>query len=479
MTYGVASVGTVLALQELVQEFAGATPLILRSLPALVLMGLLAQASVANDLKQFYELAQTRDTTLQAARFQHDALIEARPQAIANWLPQIAANASATRERVGFDTGPSLGTQAADCAISAAGGNQHCYGTVHSLGLNMTQTLWSFQSFSLLKEANFQVAAAETDYQSAQQSLLLRVAQAYFNILSASDQLATNVSERDAFVTLLNQAKGREKTGVGPRSDVDQAQAFYDSTEQSVIDAKNALDDANLAMTEIIGQTVVKVAPLQDEIPLLAPNPASAEDWVSSARQDNFDVRTAQLKVEAASQDIGAQRGRGLPTIQLTGSASKLTQDAVLGGNQTLDTIGVGFNWPLFQGGAVASAVRQSRALFHEAQANYESALRDTERLTRAAYRGIVTGITRIGAAKRAVDSGQKAVDAMRRAVEFGTGSEFELLDAQNNYYAARSAYLQTRYDYLTNVLTLKQKAGRLTEMDLIAIDDLLIEATP
>jgi outer membrane protein len=451
----------------------------LRRISALVVMALAAQVSSANDLKQFYELALTRDTTLQAARFQHDALIEARPQAIANWLPQIAANASATRERVGFSTGPSQGTQAADCAISAAGGNQHCYGTVHSLGLNMTQTLWSFESFSLLKEANFQVAAAETDYQGAQQNLLLRVAQAYFNILSASDQLATNVSEREAYGTLLNQAKGRETTGVGPRSDVDQAQSFYDGTEQSVIDAKNALDDAYLALTEIVGQPVAKVEPLQEQIPLVAPNPASAEDWVGSARQDNFGVRTAELKMEAASKDIGVQRGRGLPTIQLTGSTSKLTQDAVLGGNQTLDTIGVGFNWPLFQGGAIASAVRQSRALFHQAQANFESAQRDTERLTRAAYRGIVTGIARIGAAKRAVDSGQKAVEAMRRGVEFGTGSEFELLDAQNNYYIARSAYSQARYDYLTNVLTLKQQAGRLTEMDLIAIDDLLIEATP
>jgi outer membrane protein len=451
----------------------------LRSLSAVVVLVLAAAAAPANDLKQFYELAQTRDTTLQAARFQHDALIEARPQAIANWLPQIAASASATRERVGFDTGPAQGTQAADCAISAAGGNQHCYGTVHSLGLNMSQTLWSFQSFSLLKEANFQVAAAETDYQSAQQNLLLRVAQAYFNILSASDQLSTNVSERDAFATLLNQAKGREKTGVGPRSDVDQAQSFYDATEQSVIDAKNTLDDANLALTEIVGQPVAKVAPLREEIPLVAPNPASADDWVSSAHQDNFDVRTAELKMEAASKDIGVQRGRGLPTIQLTASGSKLTQDAVLGGNQTLDTIGVSFNWPLFQGGAIASSVRQSRALYRQAQATFESVQRDTERLTRAAFRGIVTGITRIGAAKRAVDSGQKAVDAMRRAVEFGTGSEFELLDAQNNYYAAVRAYDQDRYDYLTNVLTLKQQAGRLTEMDLIAIDDLLIEATP
>jgi outer membrane protein len=191
---------------------------------------------------------------------------------------------------------------------------------------------------------------------------------------------------------------------------------------------------------------------------------------------DNFDVRTAQLNMEAASRDISVQRGRGLPTISLTGSGSKLTQEEVLGGNQTLDTIGVSFSWPLFQGGAIASAVRQSRAVFRQSQANYESVKRDTERLTRAAFRGIVTGIQRIGAALRAVESSAHAVEAMRRNVEFGTGTEFELLDAQNNYYAARRAYAQTRYDYLTSVLTLKQQAGRLTEQDLIAIDNLLIE---
>ncbi|HEX3914756.1 MAG TPA: TolC family outer membrane protein [Steroidobacteraceae bacterium] len=436
----------------------------------------LAQAAHANDLKQFYELALTRDTTLQAAHFQRDALVEARPQALAQWLPQIAANASATRERAGFDSGPALGNEAADCAISSTATTQRCYGTVHSLGLNMSQTLWSFQAFSQLKESNFQVAAAESSYQGAQQSLLLRVAQAYFGILSAADQLSTNIAEREAFNTLLNQAKSRQQTGVGPRSDVDQAQAFYDATEQSVIDARNALDDANLALTEIVGQPVQGVAPLREDIPLLAPEPASADDWVASARQDNFDVRTAELNMEAASRDISVQRGRGLPTISLTGSGSKLTQDAVLGGNQTLDTIGVSFSWPLFQGGAIASAVRQSRALFRQSQANYQSIQRDTERQTRAAFRGIVSGIQRIGAARRAVESGERAVEAMRRNVEFGTGTEFELLDAQNNYYTARRAYSQARYDYLTNVLTLKQQAGRLSEMDLVAIDNLLIE---
>ena len=271
---------------------------------ALIAMVLAAQFADANDLMALYELALTRDATLQAAGFQRDAAIEARPQALAQWLPQLSATASATRERAGFDGSESLGNEAVDCAISATAGAQHCYGTVHSLGLNMSQTLWSFQAFSQLKEANFQAAAAEATFRSAQQNLLLRVAQAYFAILSAADQLAANRAERDAFGTMLSQARTRQQTGVGPRSDVEQAQAFYDATEQSVIDAQNALDDANLALTQIVGPHDATIAPLREDIPLVSPDPVSADEWVAAARQDNFDVRTAELKMEAAERHI-------------------------------------------------------------------------------------------------------------------------------------------------------------------------------
>jgi outer membrane protein len=449
---------------------------VVRHLPAFIAAALAAMAANANDLKDLYELALMRDASLQAAAFQRDAAIESRPQALAQWLPQISANAAAARERQGFDSGQLGNAEAADCALTAAAGTQHCYGTVHSLGLNLSQTLWSFQAFSQLKEANFAAAAAEAAYQGARQNLLLRVAQAYFGILSAADQLATNRGEREAFAQLLNQAQTREKTGVGPRSDVEQAQAFYDASVQGVIDAQNALDDANLALSEIVGAPIADAAPLRADIPLTSPEPDSADEWVMSARQDNFAVRSAALKAEAAERDIAAQRGRGLPTFAFTGSSSKITQDEVLGGNETLDTVGVSFSWPLFQGGAVASAVRQSRALFRQAQAVYDSTQREAERQTRAAFRNTVSGIQRIQAARRAVDSGAQAVEASRRNVEFGTGTEFDLLNAQNNYFASRRAYSQTRYDYLTSVLTLKQQAGRLTEQDLIAIDDLLIE---
>jgi outer membrane protein len=446
-----------------------------RSLILVVLL-LGIRNAAANDLLQLYELALTRDATLQAATYQRDAAIEVKPQALAQLLPQLGAQASGSRDRAGFESGAILSSVAANCVLSANGQTEHCYGNLHSYGLTLTQTLWSWQSFNQLREASSQAASAQATLLAAQQNLLLRVAQAYFSILAAQDQLNTNRSARSAFGTLLSQARTRQQTGVGPRSDVDQAQSFYDATEQNVIDAQNALDDANLTLTVIVGAHRMDIAALQEVIPLTTPEPASVDSWVTSAKQDNPAVRAAELQVEASERDISAQRGKGLPTLSLNGGSSHLWQDQALGGNQTLDSVGVSFTWPLFQGGAVASAVRQSRALNRQAEALYDSAQRDTERLTRAAYRGVVTGIQRIAAARRAADSGSNAVEASRRNLEFGTGTEFDLLNAQNNYYAAQRAYSQTRYDYLTSVLTLKQQAGRLSENDLKTIDALLVE---
>ena len=430
----------------------------------------------ANDLDDLYRLARSRDADLTTASFQRDAALEARPQAVAQLLPHISAGGSAERERLGYNNarlGPGF---VPNCAPDIDASGERCYANTRGLNVTLTQTLWSTEAYNLAREASSQVAAAEATWQGAEQNSLLRVAQAYFAILAASDQLATNRREREAFATLLAQAKGRMQTGVGPRSDVEQAQAFYDATEQSVIDAQNLLDDANLLMTQIVGSHKGDLAPLRGDFPLATPEPASAEEWVAAARRDNFDVRAAISKVEAASRDIWAQRGKSLPTVYLTGTSSRSWQDDLLGGNQRVDTVGINLSWPLFQGGAAASAVRQSRALYHEAESQLDAIQRETERLTRASFRGVVSGIARITAARRAVASGRDAVEASRRNVEFGTGTEFDLLNAQNNYYAAQRAYDQVRYDYLTSLLTLKQQAGRLTEPDLVQVDALLVD---
>jgi len=450
---------------------------------ALVVAGFfLPGVASANDLLQLYHLAQNHDATLQAALAQRDAAIESKPQALAALLPQVSATASADRLRTGEELivpQTAAGSTATGCQIAAGAQNLVCYGDGRGYGLSLTQTLWSFQSFSQLREASATAAAAEANLLAAQQALMLRVASAYFGILSARDTLTLFQGARESYKTLVDQARGREQTGVGPRSDTEQDQTYYDQTAQQVIDAQNAVDDAELLMTEITGAPATKIAPVRDTIPLESPDPASVEDWVSAAVQDSPVVRAAQLQAEASDRDIDVQRGKGLPSVVLGGNRSRSWQDLTIGGNGATDQIGVSVTWPLFQGGAVASQIRQSRANWKQALANYAGAQRDAERLTRSSYRGVVTGISRIGAAQRSVESWRVAVEAIRRDVEFGTGVEFNLLNAKNEYYGAQLQYSQTRYDYLTALLTLKQQAGRLSEADLGAVDALLVEHTP
>jgi outer membrane protein len=301
-------------------------------------------------------------------------------------------------------------------------------------------------AYSRLKEADFQAAAAEASYRGAQQSLVLRVAAGLFrNPGRLGSARGQRRRARGLRRRCCKQAQVREQTGVGPRSDAQQAQAFYDATEETVIDARNALDDANLALTEIVGTHGESIAPLRENIPLASPEPASVDDWVALGEtgQSRRACRRAQSRGRGTRYRRAARPRAADAVVDRSEFAPERRSEA-LGGNQTLDSVGVAFNWPLFQGGAVASAVRQSRALYRQAQAQFDGAQRDAERQTRAAYRGVVSGIERIAAAQRAVESGSNAVEASRRNVEFGTGTEFDLLNAQNNYYAAR-ARLQRR----------------------------------
>ncbi|HTC54141.1 MAG TPA: TolC family outer membrane protein [Steroidobacteraceae bacterium] len=443
-----------------------------------------APAAWANDLLQLYHLAQNHDATLQAALAQRDAAIEAKPQALALLLPQVSANASAEREKLGEQLiAPQTvaSTTITGCQIAAGAATQVCFGDGHGYGLNLSQTLWSFQSFSQLREASATAAAAEANLLAAQQSLMLRVAQAYFGVLSAHDALVTNQGARQSYSVLLNQARGRQQTGVGARADSEQAQAYYDQTAQAVIDSQNGLDDAELLLSEVSGAPATLVAALREQIPLESPDPASVDEWVTAALKDNPLVRAAQLQVDAADRDIDVQHGKALPSVVLAAGRNRGWGDLTIGGNSQDDQIGVSVTWPLFQGGAVASQVRQSRALWKQALALYAGAERDAERLTRSSYRNVVTGIARIAAARRNVDSAGVALEASKRSLEFalGTGAEYNLLQTQNQYFVAQLLYSQTRYDYLTALLTLKQQAGRLAEADLATIDALLIEHAP
>jgi outer membrane protein len=341
--------------------------------------------------------------------------------------------------------------------------------------VTLNQTVWNLEGVRHLQEAGLQVAQAQAVYYAEEENLILRIAQAYFGILSAADKLSTTKSQRDAFGELLRQAQVRDQQGLGARIDVSEAKSFYDGTEQVVIDAENDLEDAKRALAEITGRYQESVAPLQEEIPLVGPMPDSGDEWASAARRDNLEVQAVDLGVQAAERNVQAQRAKYWPILSLQGVLSRTEEPAPLGGNQGLNSLQMRLSWPLYQSGTVQSLVRQSLAAYEQAKAQLDQTQRHAERLARLAFRSVATGVARVQAARRAVESGRDAVESSRLGVEFGSRNEFDLLNQQNNYYAAIRAYRQSRYDYLTAVLQLEQQAGRLHETDLAHVDELLV----
>jgi outer membrane protein len=410
----------------------------------------------ANDLLEAFRQARAQDPQLQAAAAQRAMTAEAVPQARSEWLPQVQSSGAAGREKVKLADTPASDSKAAN------------------YGLTLSQTLWSFESYYGLKEAGLQVEQAGATYAAEEQNLILRVAQAYFGILSAADQLATSQSQRHAFEELLHQAQVREQTGLNARTDVTEAQSFYDATEQAVIDAENALEDAKRALAQITGNYLETVAPLQEDIPLRRPDPDSADAWGAAAREGNLDVRAAILGAQAAQRDVELQRSKYLPSLSAQGSATRTQQSLALGGNEDIGLVQLQINWPLYQGGRVSSLVRQAQAAYQRSAAQLELTRRGSERAARLAFRAVASGVARVEAARRSAESSRQAVEASRMGVEFGTRNEFDLLNSQSNYYTALHAYQQSRYDYLTATLQLKQQAGQLQEAQLTGIDSLL-----
>jgi outer membrane protein len=412
-----------------------------------------------------YRRALTHDPALQAARYQRAARIEVQPQALASLLPQVVAAGTAQRQiERGLISDNSTRAQTA-------------YGTNRGYGLALSQPVFDLQSFNRWRESRLLSAQAEATLQAAQQRLLLRVASAYFDVLSSADQLAAYRSQREAFAKRLDQARVLEQTGIKARTDVEDAQAFYDRTAQNVIDAENALEDAKRSLATTTGEFPESFTVIQMEIPLEKPSPDNADAWAEAAGRDNFELQAAALATQAAERDVEVQRSRYWPTLAVEAAAGRTMRNDVFGGDLDDGSVALTFSWPLYEGGATRSRVHEAQATTKQTAAEYENLRRQIERATRAAFRGVATGVDRVNAAKRSADSSARAVEASRRGVEFGTRTELDALNTQTNYFTALRAYQQSRYDYLRAVLTLKQLAGRLTEADLVEIDRLLAPA--
>jgi outer membrane protein len=329
------------------------------------------------------------------------------------------------------------------------------------------------------------VARAEANREAAQQDLVIRVGQTYFNVLAAEDRLTSIHANRQAIARQLEQAKQRFEVGLIAITDVQESQAAHDNAVADEIGAKRVLATARESLREITGQYVSKLSAPGDDLPLRTPVPAAEVDWVDLALAQNLALVSSRLDEELARDEISFRRNGYYPSVDLfvnTG-ATDTEADRIIGNLSTVansdgsrDSIGIQFNIPLFAGGVNRSLVQEAIYLHRASTQQLQRITRETERQTRDAYLGVLSEKSRVEALDQAVKSSTTALEATQAGFEVGTRTIVDVLDSQFSLYVAITNFYQARYDYLMNYLRLKQAAGNLQIQDLEAIDQWLVD---
>lgn len=430
----------------------------LLSLVALLPMPLMAEDS----LLQVYDRAAGYDATFQAAAYARDVAVEAYPQARAAVLPQLGLSYSYAYS----DTETQLAGQPP----------QRRTGTSRSIDLTLTQALFNWSAFKQMDQASQQVALAQAQYGIAGEDLILRVARAYFGVLSAQDAVRSATAENEAVGRQLEQAKERFDVGLSAITDVQEAQARFDLTVAELINAERQRDAAREVLAEVAGVEGREIAVLQDEIPLPAPNPADVQQWVDTALEGNLGLLSARHAATAAEAGVAVAKGGRLPTLNAQGVYSDgRSETGVFPADNIDQRVGVQLSLPLFSGLSTQSQIRQAAGLFEQRKAELEANKRLVQRQTRDAYQGVMAGAARVRALNQAVLSSRTALEASETGLEVGTRTAIDVLNAQQQLFLAERNALQARYDYLVAMLTLKRAAGRLNRADLEEIEQLLV----
>lgn len=435
----------------------------LRSLMLLSLLCLATFAANAKNLLEVYQLALNNDPALRAAAARRLAVLETRPQSRALLLPVFSASANYSDNRNEI-----LGSD------SPVFQPQTVYFITRGYSLSLTQPIYNREYFVQQKQADALVKGDNADYAAAQQDLIIRVAEAYFNILGAMDNLAFVQADKKAIQRQLEQAKQRFEVGLIAITDVHESQAAYDDAVAREIEAENLLSNTREDLRVITGRRHEHLSILAGQVPLIKPEPTSIDRWSATARQQNFSVIAGEYNVRSAREEVERRRSGHYPTLDLTGSHRYLKQDdsAFGGGSETKDSaVGLVFNLPIFQGGAVSSRVREALHLLDQARDELEQRRRDILRQTRNSYLNVLAGIETVKARKQAVISAQSALDATEAGLEVGTRTTVDVLDVRQNLLKSERDLARSRYNYILDTLRLKQAAGRLTPDDMKPIN--------
>lgn len=427
---------------------------------ALLAFGTQAQAL---DLLEVSREAQVNDPVFAAARAARLAGQEKLPQGRALLLPSVSLSANST-----FN----------DQTIQASGffPNGTSRFNTNGYSINLTQPLFRQQNWLAYSASELQVAQSEAQFNVARQDLLVRAAQAYFDVLLAQDSVELAEVQKRAITEQLEQAKRSFEIGSATITDSHEAQARYDLTEAQEIAARNALEVKRYALQQVTNALPHDLKPLGKGFKLQAPQPADMEQWVDEALNNSPQLAVVQAGAALAEKEVARSRGGHYPTLDLVASYSNNIANGSSFGvssDTTNKTIGVQFNLPLFQGGATSSKWREAEAHRERAAQELENARRSVSLQARQAYLGVVSGIAQVRALQQALVSSESVLEASKLGQEVGVRTNLDVLNAQQQLYTTRRDLLQAEYAYLMSQLRLQAAVGGLDESDLNEINQM------
>ncbi len=443
----------------------------------LLTLGLFALSGTAQSasLLEIYQQALQSDPQIHEAEARRLAALEAKPQARGVLMPQINFAGSYTKSS-------SSGTTVVPPLTTPFTNDSESEGATWRFTLR--QSLFRWDQIVNLRRADKLVTKAEAVREAAQQDLIVRVAQRYFNVLAAEDLLTSVHADRQAIARQLEQAKQRFEVGLIAITDVQESQAAYDQSIADEIGAKRSLATARNFLREITGEYVLELSAPDDDFPLLTPTPNDEASWVNLSMSQNLALVASRLDERLARDEISFRRNGYYPSIDLVVTSSEQdTEDTNIidGGmpstsdvNFTGDSIGIQFSVPIFAGGSNTSRVKEAVYLHRASREVLQRVTRETERQARDSYLGVLSEMSRVKALKQAVASSRTALQATQAGYEVGTRTIVEVLNSQFSLYAAITTYYRSRYDYILNALLLKQAAGTLQVQDLERIDQWL-----
>jgi outer membrane protein len=419
------------------------------------------KTSSAEDLLTVYRLALWNDAELMIAESNYLAAIEALPLAQSRNRPQVFFNAEGRH------------IEADDEDTGSNSSNNTLY------GLNLTQSLYNYEINGDIEIAEANTRAELALLNNARQSLRLRVAQTYFSILAAGDNVEFSYAERTAIARQLEEAQKRFEVGLIAITDVVEAQASFDLSEAQVILAENILENAWQALVVLTADNSIrKLAPLGDDLKLSLPNPITVDAWVVLALNNNLELIAAQENLNAARYERDKNYRNRYPTLDFVASYESIDVDDELLGDTDRDdlTVGIELEIPLYAGGRLPAERSQAEAQFRAAQNVSLLQSRLAVQQSRIAFLDVVSGISEVNALKQANKSSQIASDATQAGFEVGTRTSVDVLISLRETYRTQRDYAGARYQYVLNKLRLKQAAGILVEEDIKDANNSLIK---